>query len=240
MPIHYDRRADGVGHILLDRPEVMNALDSPHKEALGRIWREAAGDASIRALVISGAGPKAFCAGSDTKAMQRTGKMVSTATLIDAIPNIGCELDKPVIAACHGYVIGFGFTLALHADFRFAAKDTQLAFPEAAYGMISGVSAVTLPHVVGHGVAMELMLSGRRIDAAEASRIGLLHAVVEGDVLAHSLAYAAKLASYPVASVAASKHLVMLELRHQVKRYRHAIEDARIGVAEAIALDARA
>lgn len=239
MPIHTEQHDDGVLLVTIDRQEVMNALDVGSKEALGRIWREAATDPAVRAVVLAGAGPKAFCAGSDTKEMQRTGRMVTTATLIDALPNVGCDIDKPVIAALHGYTIGFGFSLAIHCDFRFAARDTTLAFPEAAHGMISGVSAVTLPHLVGHGLAMDLMVSGRRVDAAEAARIGLANEVVDGDVLAHSLAFARRLASFPVASVAASKRLVVLELRHQVRKYRAEIDAARVAVAEALRLDAR-
>ncbi len=239
MPIHYTQHNDGVAHITLDRQEVMNALDVPAKEALARIWREAAADSRVRTIVISGAGPKAFCAGSDTKAMQRSGRMVTTSTLIDALPNVGCVNDKPIIAACHGYVIGFGLSIAIHCDFRFAAPDAQFSFPESAYGMISGVSAVTLPHIIGQPAAMDLMLRGHRLGAEEAKRIGLVHEVVAGDVLAHTLSFARKLAGYPVVSVAASKRLLMQELRHQVKKYRAEIEAARIEVAEARNMDAR-
>ena len=72
--------------------------------------------------VLTGAGEKAFCAGSDIKEINRTGRMVSTDTLLQAIPGVGIPLDKPVIGALHGYCVGMGMTLALHCDLRIAAK----------------------------------------------------------------------------------------------------------------------
>ncbi len=88
MSIEYTLGADGVGHVLINRPERMNALDVPAKEALGKIWRDACADPLCKVLVISGAGDKAFCAGSDIKEMQSTGEMASTETLMNAIPGV--------------------------------------------------------------------------------------------------------------------------------------------------------
>ena len=78
-----------------------------------------------------------------------------------AIPGVGIELNKPVIAALHGFTIGFGLTLAIHCDFRIAAPGSRFGFPEVQHGMISGISAITLPGLVGEPVALDLMLSGR-------------------------------------------------------------------------------
>src|SRR5438552_6473558 len=137
MSVLLEKRADGVALVTLNRPHVLNALDVPAKERLGAIWQEIADDASVRVAVITGAGEKAFCAGSDIKEISRTGRMVSTETLMRAIPGVGVALTKPVIAALHGYCIGMGMTLALHCDLRLAATDALLGYPEVRHGMLS-------------------------------------------------------------------------------------------------------
>ena len=101
MIVRSDRNDDGILVVTLDRPQVMNALDVPSKERLGEIWRAAAAERAVRAIVLRGAGEKAFCAGSDIKEIRRTGKMVTTETLMNAIPGVGVALDKPVVAALH-------------------------------------------------------------------------------------------------------------------------------------------
>ena len=207
MSILIERRPDGVAIVTLNRPEVLNALDIPAKERLGELWREIAGDAEIRAVVLRGAGPRAFCAGSDIKAMHRTGAMVSTATLIAAIPNVGTALPQPVVAAMHGHCLGMGLTLALHCDLRIAAPDARLAFPEVPHGMISGVSAVRLPDMIPPGRAMEFMLLGERIPVEEARHTGLVNRIAE-DPFAAALEWAQAIARAPATAVQATKRLV--------------------------------
>src|SRR5258708_5723611 len=130
MSIRLEKRANGVAVVTLDRPQVLNALDVPAKERLGAIWQEISDDANVRVAILAGAGDRAFCAGSDIKEINRTGRMVSTDSLLSAIPGVGIPLTKPVIAALHGYCIGMGMNLALHCDLRLAAKDTVLGCPE--------------------------------------------------------------------------------------------------------------
>src|SRR5262249_58956161 len=122
---------------------------------------------------------KAFCAGSDIKEINRTGRMVTTDVLMRAIPGVGVALDKPVIAALHGYCIGMGMTLALHCDLRLAARDTVLGYPEVKHGMISGVSALNLPRVISSARAVELLLLARNIAAHEPWRWRLGKAVAD-------------------------------------------------------------
>ncbi|WP_431282539.1 enoyl-CoA hydratase/isomerase family protein [Humitalea sp. 24SJ18S-53] len=209
MSILLDRHDDGVAVVTLNRPDRLNALDIPAKEALAAAWREIAADPAIRAVVLHGAGPRAFCAGSDVKAMHATGAMVSTRTLMDAIPNVGTALPQPVIAALHGHCLGMGLTLALHCDLRIAAPGTRLAFPEVPHGMISGVSAVRLPTMVPPGRAMEFMLLGDQIPLEEALHLGLVNRIAE-DPLAAALGWARRLAAMPPTAVQATKRL----LRH--------------------------
>src|SRR5712672_4326590 len=185
MSVILDKRTYGVAIVTLDRPQVLNALDVPAKERLGAIWQDIADDPAVRVAVLKGAGSKAFCAGSDIKEINRTGRMVSTDTLLRAIPGVGVPLDKPVIAALHGYCIGMGMTLALHCDLRLAAADAVIGYPEVRHGMISAVSAIRLPQVIPSALAMEMLLMARNISAAEALRWGLVNAVVD-DVAAEA------------------------------------------------------
>src|SRR6476660_4998270 len=177
MSVLLEKRGNGVAIVTLNRPQVLNALDVPAKERLGEIWQDISEDPAVRVAVLTGAGVKAFCAGSDIKEINRTGRMFTTETLLHAIPGVGIPLVKPVIAALHGYCIGMGMTLALHCDLRLAAKDTVLGYPEVKHGMISAVSAIHLPQVMPSAYAMEMLLMARNITAEEALRWGLLNAV---------------------------------------------------------------
>src|SRR3954449_330445 len=206
MSVLLEKRPNGVAIVTLNRPQVLNALDVPAKERLGAIWREISEDPQVRVAVLTGAGEKAFCAGSDIKEINRTGRMVSTETLLRAIPGVGIPLMKPVIAALHGYCIGMGMTLALHCDLRLAAKNTMLGYPEVKHGMISAVSAMHLPQVMPSARALEMLLLARNISADEAMRMGLLNTVVD-DVQSEAEAWASTIAGYSPVAVQATKRL---------------------------------
>jgi enoyl-CoA hydratase/carnithine racemase len=208
MSVLLEKRTDGVAIVTLDRPQVLNALDVPAKERLGEIWRDVADDRAVRAIVIKGSGERAFCAGSDIKEINRTGRMVTTDILLRAIPGAGVPLLKPVVAALHGYCVGFGMTLALHCDLRLAAPDTTLGYPEVKHGMISAVSAIRLPQVIPSAQALEMMLLARNISAGEAYRFGLLNKVVD-DVHAEADRWATTIAGYSPAAVQATKRLAL-------------------------------
>ena len=115
MSVDLEKRANGVAIVTLNRPQVLNALDVPAKERLAEVWQEIADDAAVRVAVLTGAGDRAFCAGSDIKEINRTGRMVTTDILLRAIPGGSAPLPKPVIAALHGYCVGMGMTLAMHS-----------------------------------------------------------------------------------------------------------------------------
>ncbi len=202
----------GVATVTIQRPEVMNALDVPAKERLGALWREIAADDAVRAVILTGAGDRAFCAGSDIKEINRTGQMVTTEVLLDAIPGVGVRLDKPVIGALHGYCIGMGMTLALHCDLRLAAHNTVIGYPEVRHGMISAMSAMRLGEVIPQAYAMELLLMARNVNAMEAYRFGLLNAVVD-DVQTTAAEWAERIASYPSIGVQTTKRLATFHRR---------------------------
>jgi enoyl-CoA hydratase len=225
MSVLLEKRSNGVAVITLNRPQVLNALDVPAKERLGWIWQEISDDASVRVALLTGAGDKAFCAGSDIKEIDRTGRMVATDTLLRAIPGVGVALAKPVIAALHGYCIGMGMTLALHCDLRLAGKDAVLGYPEVRHGMISAVSALRLPQIVSSARALEMLLMARNIAAQEALRWGLVNAVVD-DAKAEAEKWAAAIAGYSPAAVQATKRLAMFS-RRMTDAERSEIEAAR-------------
>jgi enoyl-CoA hydratase len=212
MSILLEKRANGVAVVTINRPHAMNALDVPAKEKFGAIWQEIADDPQVRVAILTGAGEKAFCAGSDIKEIARTGSMATTETLMRALPGVGIPLDKPVIAAIHGFCVGMGMTLALHCDLRLAAKNAVLGYPEVKHGMISGVSAMRLPQVIPQAKALEMMLLARNITAEEAAHIGLVNAVVD-DVQAEALKWAETIASYSPVAVQATKRLALFPRR---------------------------
>ena len=231
MNILHEMISDGIMAVTLNRPERLNALDVPSKEQLAGLWRDAAANPQVRAIVLHGAGEKAFCAGSDIKEIQRTGTMVSTEILMQAIPGVGTALDKPVVAALHGFTIGFGLTLAIHCDFRLAAPATRLGFPEVQHGMISGISAITLPGLIGEAAALDMMLSGRMIDAAEALTCGLINRVTD-DPYAEAVAMARTLASNSPKAVALTKQLVLADRRRRILALAAQADRARTEVTE--------
>jgi enoyl-CoA hydratase/carnithine racemase len=212
MSVLLEKRANGVAVVTINRPQALNALDIPAKERLGEIWQEITDDAQVRVAILTGAGEKAFCAGSDIKEINRTGRMASTETLMRAIPGVGIPLNKPVIGALHGFCVGMGMTLALHCDLRLAAKNAVLGYPEVRHGMISGVSAMRLPQVIPNAKALEMMLLARNMTADEAARIGLVNAVVD-DVQAEAQAWADTIASYSPVAVQATKRLTLFSQR---------------------------
>jgi enoyl-CoA hydratase/carnithine racemase len=228
MSVVLEKRSNGVAIITIDRPQVLNALDVPAKERLAAIWQEVSEDAGIRVAVLTGAGDKAFCAGSDIKEINATGRMASTETLLRAIPGAAIPLDKPVIAALHGYCIGMGMTLALHCDLRIAGRNTVLGYPEVRHGMISAVSALRLPQVIASAQALEMLLMARNITAEDALRFGFLNAVVD-DPRAEAERWASIIAGYSPAAVQATKRMALFAQRLTAEECSE-IEAARAAV----------
>lgn len=229
MSVKLEKQGSGVAIVTIDRPQVMNALDVPAKERLGQIWRELAADDAVRAIILTGTGERAFCAGSDIKEINRTGRMVTTDVLLDAIPGVGVLLDKPVIAALHGYCIGMGMTLALHCDLRLAARDTVIGYPEVRHGMISAVSAMRLGEVIPQARAMEMLLMAQNIGVEQAMQFGLLNAIVE-DVQMAALEWAERIAGFPAIGVQTTKRLAMFNRRAAYAAACAEIEAARAAV----------
>ncbi|MBN8915112.1 MAG: enoyl-CoA hydratase/isomerase family protein [Rhizobiales bacterium] len=198
MAVHIDWR-DDVAIMVIDRVEARNALNAGVIADIGRaLDTVAASDAS--ALVIVGAGDRAFCAGADIKEIEgRTREEQHRAVLLGQSTFAKLDhLPMPSIAVIRGFALGGGLELAMACTFRIALPDAKLGLPEIKLGLIPGYGGTQrLPRLVGSARAAELILSGRTIDATEAERIGLVQAVVEGDdATAAGLTFAARFTAY--------------------------------------------
>jgi methylglutaconyl-CoA hydratase len=207
-PVNIERRGP-VGVLLIDRADRRNALSRGTLYALGRLTRELVEDPSVRAIVITGAGDKAFCAGADLKERQgmsdddvrfQVGLYRSELAIIDKSP-------KPVVAALNGVAFGGGLEIALLCDMRVAAPHAEIGLPETSLGIIPGAGGTQrLPRIVGEARAKEIILLGRKMTAAEALAIGLVNRVSpEGTpVLEDTIAWIEPIASgAPIAQSAA-------------------------------------
>jgi enoyl-CoA hydratase/carnithine racemase len=178
-PVRLERRGP-VGVLIIDRAPVRNALSRDTLFALGRLGRELVADETVRAIVVTGSGDKAFCAGADLKERQgmstddvrtQVGLYRSELGVLDRSP-------KPVVAALNGVAFGGGLELALICDLRVAAPHAELGLPETTLGIIPGAGGTQrLPRVVGEARAKEMILLGRKISASEALGWGLVNRV---------------------------------------------------------------
>jgi enoyl-CoA hydratase len=170
-----------VATLTVNRPEKLNALNAETIGELADVFRDLASDDAVQAVIVTGSGDKAFVAGADINELARqtplTGKATSRLgqTLLR-----GIELfSKPVVAAVNGFALGGGCELALACHVRLASENAQFGLPEVSLGIIPGYGGTQrLARIVGRGRAIELTLTGKRIDAAEAYRIGLVNRVV--------------------------------------------------------------
>lgn len=231
MSIELEDAGMGVFVVTLNRPERLNAMDTAHKRALAEIWRDVEGNPAVRVVVLRGAGPKAFSAGSDFKEMKETGATVSTEVLANAIPTVGVPLSKPVIACLHGYVIGFGLTLAIHCDIRVASEDVRIAFPEVEHGMLSGISDITLPGIVGEGAALEIMLTGQTYTAQQAKDVRLVNRIA-ANPMQECMRLANSMANHSLSALRLTKQLVLAERRATLLRHMDAVAAARQGISD--------
>jgi enoyl-CoA hydratase len=197
-------RGDGIAVVTINRPAVLNALNAATLAELGAVMRELGADAEIRAIVLTGAGEKAFAAGADIKELSTLAPDAAKAHARagqDVLDTIG-RLGKPVVAAVNGFALGGGCELAMACTLRLASESAKFGQPEIRLGLTPGFGGTQrLARLVGQGRALELLLGGGTIDAAEAWRIGLANRVVpaaalmdEARALARQLAASAPIA----------------------------------------------
>lgn len=194
--------------VTMNRPEKRNALDGQMRCAFLGIMDKLNRDGNVRAIVITGAGDKAFIAGADISEFEGRApvdqwRVMKLPTVFDAIE----RSPKPVIAAVNGFCLGGGMELALACDIRISSSTARFGQPEVNLGIIPGGGGTQrLPRIVGLGAALKLILSGELIDAAEALRLRLVEEVVEpGQLIERALAIAETIASKSPVAVAAAK-----------------------------------
>ncbi len=183
--ILFERRGQ-VAWVTLNRPDVRNAYNTEMRDDLHAALSTVRDDESLRALVLRGAGP-AFCSGGD---IREFGSAPSPVVAREVrwrrdVWGLLRSLRQPTIAAIHGHAAGSGLEMALLCDFRIAATDAILSLPETGLGMIPGVVGTqTAPRAIGVGRTLDLVLTGRQIDAREARRVGVVGSVVSSARLA--------------------------------------------------------
>ena len=178
-------RSDGIATITINRPEKRNALSAAVRRELVAALDAVEADTSVRVVVLTGAGEKAFVAGADIgEFAERTPIEQREAMEGRRVFDVVASFPKPVLAAINGFALGGGCELALACDIRLAARSARLGQPEVNLAILPGGGGTQrLPRLVGHGTAMRLILTGELIDAAEAHRIGLVDEVVDDGAL---------------------------------------------------------
>lgn len=206
-----ERAANGVAKLVLNNPP-LNLVTLETTRQLAEALDEIENDDAVRALVVTGAGEKAFCVGSDIKEFAAVRDRVVEKKLAkenEAFDRLEF-LSKPVIAAIEGMAYGGGCEISLACDLRVMAEDAKIGLPEVKLGVVPGSGGLfRLPRLVGPARAMELMYLGKFVGAREAERIGLVNEVVPaGEPLSRALELAGEIAAQPRAAIAAIKRAV--------------------------------
>jgi len=176
----------GIALITMNRPERMNAMDLEAYQQLSAAWMRVRDDADIRVAIITGAGDRAFSTGADLKSFVNAPADMSQfwRTQQDQLLNRGLEVWKPIVAAVNGYCLGGGMTLLLATDIRIATPASSFGLSEVKRGVLPGNGGTQrILEQLPHAIAMELLLTGRRIDAETAARWGLVNRVVPQEEL---------------------------------------------------------
>jgi len=206
-------RGEGIAVVTVNRPRVLNALNEATLSELEAAFKELETDDEVRAIILTGAGDRAFIAGADINEL----RALSSAHQAQAFARRGQELlahienlEKPVIAAINGYALGGGCEIAMACDIRLAADTAKLGQPEINLGIIPGYGGTQrLPRLVGRGMAKLLILTGDMIDAHEALRIGLVDRVVPAArLMDEARALARTLAEKPPIALALAKRAI--------------------------------
>jgi enoyl-CoA hydratase len=194
----------GVALVTVNRPQKLNALSRQVVEELKEAFNRIAGDPAIHAAIVTGAGEKAFVAGADINEIAALSAVEARQFALNG-QQVFRKIEscpKPIVAAVNGYALGGGLELAMACTVRFASENASLGQPEVKLGIIPGYGGTQrLPRLIGRGLALELLLAGDPIKAAEAHRIGLVNAVVpQPELLPYCRTWLTKvLANAPIA-----------------------------------------
>jgi enoyl-CoA hydratase len=210
MTVHL-ARLDEFALMTLDRPEALNALSfATLAEIDARLDEIAAGDA--RALFVTGAGDRAFCAGADIKELMGRPLAQGRRDMANGqriISRFGA-LPMPSFALINGYAFGGGLELALACNFRLALKTTRLGLPEIKLGLIPGYGGTQrLPRLIGEARALDIIMTGRTVMADEAERVGLVYRLIDGNLLDAGKEFAREMTGYGLPALALARDAVM-------------------------------
>ncbi len=206
---------DHVAYITLNRPETMNALDPESIERLDEIWNVVKDDSQIRVSVITGAGEKSFCTGTDMKKTPTPTECMASIYLREGQPIIpAMKMWKPIIAAINGYAVGGGLEIALACDMRIASSNAKFGLTEAKVASLAGLNGTQcLPRAIPQAIAMKMLLTGELISAEESLRYGLVSDVVEpNELMDLAKELADRIASAAPLSVQAAKQAAVMGL----------------------------
>src|SRR6201996_1556838 len=206
-------RAGPVTTVILNRPEVMNALHSPAHFELDEVFNNFAADPEQWVAIVTGAGDRAFSAGNDLKHQATGGDMKSPPSGFAGLTS-RFDLNKPLIAAVNGIAMGGGFEIALACDIIVASEAAVFALPEPRVGLAALAGGLhRLPRAIGTKRALGMILTGRRVSAAEGRELGFVNEVVApGELMAAARRWAALIAECSPMSVRASKQAVLMGL----------------------------
>jgi enoyl-CoA hydratase len=197
---------DGIGHLELNRPEVRNAINRELIDALHATLDAWAEDDSLEAVVLSGAGGKAFAGGADIAELKERTHREAFFGFNQRLFQKLEDFPRPTIAAIDGYALGGGLELALSCDLRVASKGAKVGMPEVSLGIFPGAGGTwRLPRVVGLGRAKELVFTGRIVEADEAYALGLFERLVDADAKAEALTLAKQIAQNSPLAVQVAK-----------------------------------
>jgi enoyl-CoA hydratase len=197
---------DGIGHLELNRPEVRNAINLELIDALHATLDAWSERDDLRAVVVSGAGGKAFAGGADIAELKERTHREAFFGLNQRLFQKLEDFPRPTIAALDGYALGGGLELALSCDLRVASKGAKVGLPEVSLGIFPGAGGTwRLPRVVGLGRAKELIFTGRLVDADEAFALGLFERLVEVDAVAAAKQLAREIAQHAPLAVQVAK-----------------------------------
>ena len=215
-------KSGDVAEIALNRPRVLNAYNMQMRDDMSQALEAVQVDPDVRCVLLRGEGERAFCTGADlTEFGTAPSRVIARQVRWERdVWGQFLSLDKPIVAALHGYVIGSGIEMAMLCDIRIASEDAVFGLPEAALGMLPAAGGYqTIPRTVGRSRALEALLSNERMDAAKALDIGLVHRVVPRETLLdEALAQARQLASYPAHLLKAMKEALLRGLDMPLER----------------------
>jgi len=209
--IIYEKQ-DGIAYITLNRPQALNAYSIKMRDELYEVLGAIKDDGEVEVVILKGAGEKAFCAGADlTEFLTAPSPIIARQARFERdIWGRFLSIEQPMIAAIHGYVLGSGIEMALCCDIRLASEDARFGLPEPGLGLIPAAGgSQTLPRTVGQAAALEILLSGRWIDAKEALRLKLVNRVLpRPDLIPAAEKLARKIKSYPPQAVRYAKQAI--------------------------------